>query len=258
MPMAPAVSAPMLTRPDQSDPAHDALRPAAARVNPGPEIEAARPALRMKTAPVLGAYSPAPLVNPGPEPARGAHSPAPRARVEPLSADRFLVKFTASRALKEKLDLACDSMRHSNPHGALEVILERAIDLLIADLQKKQQGRTNRPRNEPPPSAPGHVTRAARREVVARDGWRCAYVSADGRRCDARAFLEFDHVVPRGCGGGSRARNLRVLCRAHNRRAAERVYGEAHVARAISASRGGAERPPSVKNRRRRMGKRSG
>jgi hypothetical protein len=72
---------------------------------------------------------------------------------------------------------------------------------------------------------------------VGRDGWRCSFVAEDGRHCDAQAFLEFDHETPKGRGGSSAAENLRLLCRAHNRWAAERAYSKAHVSRAISASR---------------------
>jgi hypothetical protein len=147
------------------------------------------------------------------------------------------VKLTASRALRDKLELARGSMRHANPEGDLAVVIERAVDLLIAELDKKQKGRTSRPRQKQRPARETHVTRSARREVVARDGWRCSFVADDGRRCDARAFLEFDHETPRGRGGGSEPDNLRVLCRAHNRLAAERVYGKERIALAISARR---------------------
>jgi hypothetical protein len=164
-------------------------------------------------------------------------TPAARARVEPLSRDRFLVKFTTSRVMREKLEQACDLMRHTNPTGELAVVLECAVDLLIAELEKKKLGRTGRPQKKPRFAKESQVTRAARREVVGCDGWRCSFVADDGRRCDARGFLEFDHKTPRGRGGSSQANNLRVLCRAHNRWAAERVYGKVHVSRAISAAR---------------------
>jgi hypothetical protein len=151
-----------------------------------------------------------------------------------LSSDRFLVKITASRALRDKVELAQNLMRHSNPDGELSVVLERALDGLIAELQKKKQGRTTRPQTKPRPAKNAHVTRSVRREVVTRDGWRCSFVADDGRRCDSQAFLEFDHEAPKGRGGASHADNVRLLCRAHNRREAERAYGRAHIARAIS------------------------
>src|SRR5206468_676 len=48
-----------------------------------------------------------------------ATRPQPRARIEPLFADRFLVKFTASRELRDKLEFARDLTRHRDPAGDL-------------------------------------------------------------------------------------------------------------------------------------------
>jgi hypothetical protein len=191
--------------------------------------------------PIHGAPPPAPTrqhLDPLSQDRFLAPPPAPtRQHLDPLSQDRFLVKFTASRSLREKLELASNLMRHTNPTGELTVVLERAVNLLIAELEKKKQGRSSRPQKKPRLAKETCVSRAARREVVARDGWRCSFVADDGRRCEAQGFLEFDHETPRGRGGGSQAGNLRVLCRPHNRLAAEHVYGKAHVARAISDAR---------------------
>ncbi|MBK7367553.1 MAG: HNH endonuclease [Candidatus Eisenbacteria bacterium] len=51
-------------------------------------------------------------------------------------------------------------------------------------------------------------------------------MSADGRRCECRTNLEFDHVVPLARGGLTTVENVRLCCRAHNQYAAERVFGE--------------------------------
>jgi hypothetical protein len=139
--------------------------------------------------------------------------------------------------LREKLELARDLMRQANPLGDLAVILERAVDLLVAELQKQRQGLTSRPQKKPRSAKDTEVTSAARREVVARGGWRCSFVADDGRRCNDRGFLEYDHEIPKGRGGSSGAKNLRLLCRPHNRLAAERVFGKTHVSCAIAASR---------------------
>jgi hypothetical protein len=80
---------------------------------------------------------------------------------------------------------------------------------------------------EPPPSpvAPTprpaqkepsrHIPAAVRRVVSERDGHRCTFVSPEGRRCEAQAFLEFHHDPPFARVGG--ARRVRVvrpeLCR---------------------------------------------
>jgi len=39
-------------------------------------------------------------------------------------------------------------MRHANPGGDLSVVFERALDLLVADLEKRKQGRTKRPQGK--------------------------------------------------------------------------------------------------------------
>ena len=54
-------------------------------------------------------------------------------------------------------------------------------------------------------------------------------MSTTGKRCKARGFLEFDHLHPHALGGSGDASNLRLLCRSHNRLAAEQAFGRAHV-----------------------------
>ncbi len=78
------------------------------------------------------------------------------------------------------------------------------------------------------------VSRPARREVLERDGLGCSWVDDDGVRCDSTAWLEVDHRHPAGKGGASSADNLRMLCRAHNRVAAERAYGRDWIEQAIA------------------------
>jgi 5-methylcytosine-specific restriction endonuclease McrA len=158
------------------------------------------------------------------EPARG--------RIEPLSEARYRVEFTASADLRAKLELCRDLMSHANPTRDLGVVMERAVDLLLVELEKKRMGRAKRARPRVQRAAKrGRVTVAVRRQVFERDGLKCSYVSPDGRRCDARAFLELDHVEPRARGGADDVANLRVRCRAHNQHAAEQVFGREHMER---------------------------
>ena len=69
-------------------------------------------------------------------------------------------------------------------------------------------------------------------KVVERDGLCCSYVSPDGHRCGARAFLELDHERAWAKGGADSVENLRVLCRAHNQFLAEQGFGARVPARA--------------------------
>ena len=71
-----------------------------------------------------------------------------------------------------------------------------------------------------------------------RDGGRCTRVSKDGRRCESRRFLQFDHVGGKFTGGGSaRAEDFRLRCGAHNRLDAEELYGTPVGARDGGGSR---------------------
>ena len=240
---------------------------------------------------------------------RRASAIAVSAQLVPLSEERHKVQFTASTALRKKLERAQSLSRHSNPTGDLADVVEKALDLLIAKLERAKLGAAAKPRSNaparesspppppppPPPASPspfvsrslsasssptpalsaspslsasssptpalsaspsalvsssesvsssrslsrskGGVSRAARREVVQRDEGRCAFLSSSGERCGSTDFLEIDHLHPRALGGGNGSANLRLLCRAHNRHAAEQVFGAATVARKIEARR---------------------
>ena len=167
--------------------------------------------------------------------------------IEPLSEARFKVEFTASETLRKKLELCRDLMSHSNPSRDLAVIIERGVDLLLEQLGRKRLGKVkwprravsdrgrkssgfvraddNRERAVVGRERRSRVTTAVRRKVYERDGVRCTYVSEDGRRCEARAFLELDHTMARALGGSDEATNLRVRCRAHNQLVAEQTFG---------------------------------
>jgi hypothetical protein len=65
-----------------------------------------------------------------------------------------------------------------------------------------------------------------RRKVLARDGHQCTFVSASGKRCSGRKFLEFHHDETEYARGGEPTEpNLCLRCRGHNQYAAERSYG---------------------------------
>src|SRR5512145_258390 len=66
--------------------------------------------------------------------ARAAHRP----RLEPLSESSYRVVFTATSALKQKLDRASELCSHSVAYGDLPTLLERAIDLLIEREEKRR------------------------------------------------------------------------------------------------------------------------
>jgi hypothetical protein len=87
------------------------------------------------------------------------------------------------------------------------------------------------------PSRSRHLPSAVRRAVLERDGLRCTWQGPDGRRCESRAFLEHDHIHPRGRGGSDEPANIHLRCRAHNQLSAEQTYGKSIIARIVTRHR---------------------
>jgi hypothetical protein len=168
----------------------------------------------------------------------------PAQRIAPLAPARYKVELTADAELKAKLELARDLMRHANPSGDFAPILSRALDLLIAEVEKRRFGARSKrtsaastSSSKPAPASSPYVPRPTRRKVAARDGLRCCWTDETGRRCNSRAWLEHDHEIPRGKGGDSEEGNVRLFRRAHNRLEAERQFGRQHVEHAIARAR---------------------
>ena len=157
--------------------------------------------------------------------AASAPSPSPQRTVSPLAAERYLIQFTASRAMHDKLRLVQALIRHRIPTGDPAAIFERGLDLLLAELSRVKFAAAARPRNQPTPARHSrHIPAAVKREVWKRDNGQCAFEGVAGR-CTERAFLEFHHVVPFPKGGPATAGNLQLRCRAHNTYEAVQVFG---------------------------------
>ena len=139
---------------------------------------------------------------------------------------RYELKLTISNTTREKLKYAQELLSHSVPSGDVEQVLDRGLDALISQLEKRKFGACSKPR-------PAHrstkskrcIPASVRRAVWQRDHGQCTFVSDDGHRCGSRRFLEFDHVEPVARGGEATVDGVRLRCRAHNQLEAERVYG---------------------------------
>src|SRR6478735_526498 len=202
-----------------------------------------------------------------------------RAReLEPLSAERFGVHFTADAELRELIERARALASHRLPNGDLASLMKLMATCFVRQEEKRRFGIGARPRRKtsrtkveskdqtalraksdatlpvavesavkpsqprpvtPPGGADGgglhvrpvactaeasrgdrakpspertrYLSADARREIHQRDSGRCAFVSASGQRCDARTFLQLDHVVPFARRGSNEVSNLRLL-----------------------------------------------
>jgi hypothetical protein len=147
---------------------------------------------------------------------RSATPPVRRGIVAPLAPERYLIKVTVSRATRDKLERARDLLRHTIPNGDPAAIVDRALTVLLEELEKAKLASTQRPRSETPTATNGRsVPAAVKRAVWARDTGRCAFVGGKGR-CTETGFLEFHHVVPFAAGGATSVENLQLRCRSHN------------------------------------------
>ena len=154
--------------------------------------------------------------------------PAPRpAEVKPLTPERYKIQVTVSRETYDMLRRAQDLLRHSVPNGDPSIILERALEVLVAELERAKTAMTQRPRAPRDANAGSRrIPAALKRHVWQRDGGRCAFNGAHGR-CTETGFLEYHHVVPFASGGKTSPSNLELRCRAHNQYEAILWFGAA-------------------------------
>jgi hypothetical protein len=149
-------------------------------------------------------------------PARSALPGPSRTYLTPLAPERYKIQFTASRETYDKLRRAQELLRHAVPNGDPACIVDRALTLLISELERTKTGATDCPRpGRPATQGTRHIPAHVKRTVWQRDGGRCAFVGAMGR-CDETGFLEYHHVVPFAAGGETSASNISLRCRAHN------------------------------------------
>jgi len=166
--------------------------------------------------------------------ARFMPAPLPwRTMITPLTDDTFKVQFVASRRLRDKLREAQDLLRHRVPDGDLATVVEKAVDVLIEQVKKERFATGRKPRKEAlgdsGETVSRHIPDAVKRFVYERDGGRCTFVDEQGRTCGETAALEFDHVDGFARTYSHEPDRIRLLCRAHNRFAAEQMYGRAFM-----------------------------
>jgi len=160
-------------------------------------------------------------------------APPARSDIEALSPGRYKVQFTASAEFRDKLERLRALMRSQIPDGDLAAVIERAVTEKVERLEARRLAKAAAPRktlrDTNTSQVSRHIPAAVRRAVVQRDGCRCRFVDAQGRRCSERHRLEFHHRHPYAMGGDHSPGNISLLCAAHNRLMAEHDYGRAAI-----------------------------
>ena len=186
----------------------------------------------------------------------GRALPSPRrpAVVRAIAPTRYQIQVTVSSDTHAKFRRAQDLLRHVIPDGDPAAVLDRALTVLLARLERTTYAATitarapaappstarraatsrgtpacraghasrsspdharGRPSGGPPHARPRTIPAGVRRSVWARDEGQCTFGGASGR-CTQRGFLEFHHRVPFAAGGSSTVENVALLCHAHN------------------------------------------
>ena len=200
-----------------------------ARLSPRPDVPATirkLPAPRPAATLSLETLSQSVVSTAPPPPAVQSPPPPRRPVVEPLAPERYRFEFTVGKATRDKLKLVQDLLAREIPDGDLGMIFDRSLTLVLEEAQRKKLAATVKPR-APRPTKPRsrHVPAHIRRAVYRRDGGGCAFVSKDGRRCNARRYLEYHHVKPYSPDGEMSVENISLRCRAHNAYEADLIFG---------------------------------
>jgi 5-methylcytosine-specific restriction endonuclease McrA len=229
--------------------------PASVRKLPEPAKQASAAVLPQVALPqVVRPHASLTLGEPPIPPPTPRQTTSEKGKIEPLGAERYRVQFTADRELHAQLQELRALMRHQVPDGDLGKILARAVAALLAQVRKRKFAETPKPRPARHSASPNeipsrHIPAAIRRAVWRRDAGRCSYVSAGGRRCDSREFLEFDHAEAWAWKRAHSIESITLRCRAHNQQRARLDFGEPHMARFDRHSLSSAAGPGSDPNR---------
>jgi len=159
---------------------------------------------------------------------------APAAVVVPTSRSRYKVQFTAGEELHAKIRRAQAMLRHQIPNGDLAAVFDRAMTLLVRELERARFAATSAPRKtadevDTTPSS-RRIPDPIKREVWQRDEEQCTFRDGKGGRCPARERLEFHHLIPFARGGDHGASNLTLRCSSHNAHQADLDFGATFMA----------------------------
>ncbi len=201
----------------------------AKRVCPSPSDDVDAP----NAAPMLHAETPTAT------PAKSVDAPTLAVEWSTPVTDSVDVELQLPRETYERLQYARLLLGHALPSGDMAGVIDRALTLLIAKLEKQKFASAKRPKTAaaaPKVSAKRtdvrtrYIPANVKRVVWVRDGGRCTYIAPSGRRCESRHRIEFHHVKPFALGGASTVDGLRLRCRAHNQYEAEQDFGVEFIA----------------------------
>ena len=110
-------------------------------------------------------------------------APTVPTRITPIAAQSFSLQVTIEGQTHEKLRRAQDLLSHAIPSRDVAVILDRALSILIEDLEKRKFSQTAHRRDSQGNAASRNIPALVKRAIYQRDAGRCAFVAPNGHRC---------------------------------------------------------------------------
>jgi hypothetical protein len=138
----------------------------------------------------------------------------------PINETQTEIRFTADKELLEKLEKLSNLLGHKLGSKKYAELFEELSNIALKKLS-------------PPPGAvegkkvseTRYIPVKVRRVVWHRDNGKCTHVDLQGKRCESKHALQYEHIIPFAKGGKTSAENLKLLCPAHNQLSAIHAYG---------------------------------
>jgi 5-methylcytosine-specific restriction endonuclease McrA len=147
--------------------------------------------------------------------------------VKPIAENLSQLKVGISKELEEKLKRVQDlESQRTRRAVKLSETLEALVDLYLEkkDPVKKAERVLKRDADacvarhvtQVSQSDTGQIPAKTKYQVTLRDGRQCTHTE-NGKRCEARRWLDVHHIILRSQGGTNALENLATLCSAHHR-----------------------------------------
>jgi hypothetical protein len=142
-------------------------------------------------------------------------------KTRPVNEKETEIRFTADQALMEKLEKLRNLLGHKLGDQKYSSLIEELADLALKKLEPKPTPALGL---EKAVSETRYIPAKVKRAVWTRDQGRCTDIGPEGKRCESKYALQYEHVLPFGKGGKSTIENLKLLCPGHQL-AAIQAYG---------------------------------
>ncbi len=177
----------------------------------------------------------------------------PQEKRREITPEKTELKVILNKDLVSKLDKIKALMSHKNPNMTDQELIEVMAEALLERIDPAEKAKRAKVRKDkflmPAPALKSekilktkyveanlsssdlkkeqsrksfsrYIPESIKQEVYLRDKGQCTHPN-----CNSQKFLEYDHIEPLALGGKTTIQNLRLLCHAHNQRAAINKFG---------------------------------